>query len=369
MRAGCTIFLRSGRWCGFTIKLQMAYLPDKLSRRDFLKLAGLGLAGAFLPGMSSSPSHKNLPFDQEGRIAEKSIQVFKKPSFDSESLATYWRDIILPITSIHISDDEQAHNRVWYRLGEEGYAYSGGIQPVRTVLNKPVFELPSDGALVEVTVPYTDARQSPSSDAPLAYRLYFETTHWVEATITDLKTRQVWYRLADDKWKGEIYYVHASHLRVVPKTELMPISADVPNYRKSIEVRLSQQLVVAYEGSSPVFATRAATGARFSSGKYYTPQGVFITYHKRPSRHMAAGNLASNGYDLPGVPWVLYITESGISFHGTFWHNDYGSPRSHGCINLSPQAAKWLFRWTSPVVPPNEQYVYGFTGTHVEIID
>ncbi len=62
---------------------------------------------------------------------------------------------------------------------------------------------------------------------------------------------------------------------------------------------------------------------------------------------MAAGDIASNGFDLPGVPWVLYITESGISFHGTYWHNDYGRPHSHGCINLAPQAAKWLFRWTT----------------------
>jgi lipoprotein-anchoring transpeptidase ErfK/SrfK len=83
---------------------------------------------------------------------------------------------------------------------------------------------------------------------------------------------------------------------------------------------------------------------------------------------MAAGNLANNGYDLPGVPWVLYLTQSGISFHGTYWHNDYGAPHSHGCINLSPQAAKWLYRWTSPIVQPEKEYVYGYTGTHVEIV-
>ena len=83
---------------------------------------------------------------------------------------------------------------------------------------------------------------------------------------------------------------------------------------------------------------------------------------------MAAGDIASNGYDLPGVPWVIYITESGISFHGTYWHNDYGNPRSHGCINLAPQTAKWLFRWTMPTVPPEKQFVYEYTGTHVEII-
>ena len=82
---------------------------------------------------------------------------------------------------------------------------------------------------------------------------------------------------------------------------------------------------------------------------------------------MAAGDIASSGFDLPGVPWVLYITEGGISFHGTYWHNDYGRPRSHGCINLTPQAAKWVFRWTMPSVPPDKELIYGHVGTKVEI--
>jgi lipoprotein-anchoring transpeptidase ErfK/SrfK len=68
------------------------------------------------------------------------------------------------------------------------------------------------------------------------------------------------------------------------------------------------------------------------------------------------------------VPWVLYITESGISFHGTYWHNDFGRPRSHGCINLTPQAAKWLYRWTMPVVQPTNQFAYEDKGTKVEIV-
>ena len=82
---------------------------------------------------------------------------------------------------------------------------------------------------------------------------------------------------------------------------------------------------------------------------------------------MAAGDIAASGFDLPGVPWVLYITKSGISLHGTYWHNDFGRPRSHGCINLTPQAAKWLFRWTMPTVPIDKEFVYGEVGTYVEI--
>jgi lipoprotein-anchoring transpeptidase ErfK/SrfK len=85
---------------------------------------------------------------------------------------------------------------------------------------------------------------------------------------------------------------------------------------------------------------------------------------------MAAGDLTSNGFDLPGVPWVMYITESGISLHGTYWHNDFGRPRSHGCVNLSASAAKWLFRWTTPTVKPDEEFAYKSEGsTQVYIMD
>jgi lipoprotein-anchoring transpeptidase ErfK/SrfK len=84
---------------------------------------------------------------------------------------------------------------------------------------------------------------------------------------------------------------------------------------------------------------------------------------------MAAGDLAASGFDLPGVPWVQYITPSGISFHGTFWHNDFGRPRSHGCINLSMSAAKWLYLWSSPQVAVQKEFSFGGIGTQVEIME
>jgi lipoprotein-anchoring transpeptidase ErfK/SrfK len=150
--------------------------------------------------------------------------------------------------------------------------------------------------------------------------------------------------------------------------ELAPISQQVPNKNKRLVVQLEEQLVIAYENNIPVFTAPVSTGAIFRAGTYSTPKGSFLTYYKRPSRHMAAGDIAASGFDLPGVPWVQYITKSGISFHGTFWHNDFGRPRSHGCINLSTFAAKWLYRWTIPEVPIHKIFSYGGVGTKVEIV-
>jgi lipoprotein-anchoring transpeptidase ErfK/SrfK len=221
--------------------------------------------------------------------------------------------------------------------------------------------------LVEVTVPYTDVHWGPGKNNLFAYRFYYETTHWATALVQDNQGNP-WYRIVEDKW-DLTFYAPATHLRLIPHDELSPLSPEIPSDEKRLEVRLRDQLAIAYEVDNPVFMARVASGAEFSNGRFLTPVGRHQTYHKRPSRHMAAGDLASNGYDLPGVPWICYINEKGVAFHGTYWHNDYGRPRSHGCINLTPAAAKWIYRWTLPSVPPNEEKVYKKFGTRVDIVE
>ncbi|MDX1417705.1 MAG: L,D-transpeptidase [Candidatus Promineifilaceae bacterium] len=336
---------------------------EALSRRDFLKLSGIGMLGAVLP---ETGAPRSMPSGQQGRVINPSIQVFDIPSYNGKPIRLYWKDALLGITGVTIGDLLPEHNRVWYEINGIGYAHSGSIQPVRTILNEPRADLPAQGALAEVTVPFTDAHTGANRAEDVAYRYYYETTHWVSGVLKG-REDDLWYRIVDDKWDEREYFVPARHLRIVPKDELNPISPDVPLRAKRLEVDIRAQTVTAYEWEMPVFTTRAATGAEFSNGKFYTPTGRHMTFHKRPSRHMARGNLAANGFDLPGVPWVCYFTESGVAFHGTYWHNDYGRPRSHGCINLTAQSAKWIYRWTLPYVPPEEQRLYENFGTILDV--
>jgi lipoprotein-anchoring transpeptidase ErfK/SrfK len=336
-----------------------------LSRRDFLKLSGYGLMGMLLPSLRLHLPQQDGFDNLQGRVTDRIIWTYDAPDFKAKKLKLHWRDLIVPITNTTISDDESAYNRVWYEVQGGGYVYSGSIQPVRTILNEPK-QISLKGALGEVSVPYTDAREEPNANTKVVYRLYYETTHWIEASAIDPADGSIWYYLLDDKFQ-QYYYVPAKHIRLIPESELTPLSPDIPAAEKLVEVRLDDQLVLAYERGQLVFATRASTGGILRSGTYTTPTGNFLTFHKRPTRHMATGDITASGFDLPGVPWVLYITESGISLHGTYWHNDYGRPHSHGCINLTPQAAKWLFRWTTPAVPPDKAFIYGYVGTKVEI--
>jgi hypothetical protein len=338
-----------------------------LSRREFLKLSASGLAGLFLPslpvGFARAGSESS---DLLGRVAKNALKMYDGASTAGKLVRVLERDELLPITASVSGGNDGDANRVWYQIGQEGFVHSAFIQPVRTALNEPSSDPLYDGALAEVTVPFVECHARPSLKSMVVYRMYYETTYWVARRVKG-DGGSAWYRIFDDLHKVE-YFVPAEYLRIVPPEEFAPISPNVDPALKRIEVYLDRQELTAYEDQTPVYAARISSGKKVF-GKYTTPLGRFMTFHKRHSRHMAAGNLASGGYDLPGVPWVTYITKSGVSFHGTFWHNDFGTPHSHGCVNLSAQDAKWLYRWTVPTVPPEEQYAYKPFGTRVEIVE
>ena len=337
---------------------------SNFSRRDFLKLTGAGLAGLFLPDQPRPFLQADIFDNVQGRVVDRTIWSYDAPNFKANRKKIYWRDLVIPIQNTTVGEDETAYNRIWYEV-EGNYVYSGSVQPVRTILNQPK-PIPLSGELGEISVPFTDAYESLEANAPVIYRIYYESVYWVTASAVHPADGSLWYLLLDDKERVS-YYVRGEHVRLVTPEELTPLSPDLSLADKRVEVRLDDQVVLAYQKNNLVFATRASTGGRLRSGTYTTPEGEFKTFHKRPTRHMSRGDIAASGFDLPGVPWVLYIKENGISFHGTYWHNDYGRPRSHGCINLTPQAAKWLYRWTLPTVPTDKEFIYGHVGTRVDI--
>ncbi|MGH2627136.1 MAG: L,D-transpeptidase, partial [Anaerolineales bacterium] len=330
----------------------------------------LGLSGLQLVALAPTVRWLDQELSPEGdetlfgRVLQATADVHRRASFASEKVKTVWRDQLIALRAAVVGDEVPVHNRIWYEAPSLGFLHSSAVQPVYDRPNEPAAEIPAGGQLMETTVPYVDARWKPKGDAAFAYRFYFGTTCWAIGSVRDARARR-WYHIHDDKYEYH-YFAPAEALRPVPLAELTPIAPNVPPEEKRIQVTLGRQWLECFEGAEPVFAARVSTGRLFADGQHATPEGAFLTFRKRGSRHMSAGNRAS-GYDLVGVPWVSYITVDGISFHGTYWHNDFGIPRSHGCINLTPEAAKWLYRWTQPVVPGHEQQVWEDFGTRVEI--
>ena len=104
---------------------------------------------------------------------------------------------------------------------------------------------------------------------------------------------------------------------------------------KWIDINLTTQTVTAYEGQKAVFTARASTG----TWRTPTVVGTFSVYAKYVSTRMRGP-----GYNLPNVPYTMYFYR-GYGVHGTYWHNNFGTPMSHGCVNLSTPDAQWLFNW------------------------
>jgi lipoprotein-anchoring transpeptidase ErfK/SrfK len=168
--------------------------------------------------------------------------------------------------------------------------------------------------------------------------------------------------------------VPARHLRPIFPEEYAPISPEVPWEAKRIEVNLTTQTLTAYENDKVVLETKIASGlpsGRRRRGEIptRTPTGDFNILEKTPSKHMGNGNLAADidDYELPGVPWTCFFTEKGHAFHGTYWHDNFGTPMSHGCINMRTEEALWLFRWARPIHQADAIYNRGY-GTRVKVV-
>jgi lipoprotein-anchoring transpeptidase ErfK/SrfK len=120
----------------------------------------------------------------------------------------------------------------------------------------------------------------------------------------------------------------------------------VPTQEKWISVDLDHQRAYAWEGD------KLLKKFAISSGKARTPTvtGVFRIRAKVSSQTMEGGSVAEGDYyNLPNVQWVQYFYQD-YALHGAYWHNKFGTPTSHGCVNLTNADAKWLFDWASPTV-------------------
>lgn len=334
---------------------------SSISRKGFLKLSLFTLLGA---GFKLRPHFLGLKKTRGiiGRIAadDKVISIYREPDKESEIVRETTFDELLHLYYEMEIPREDAPPERWYRVWG-GYLPGVFIQQTRYRLNQPVEKIFECGNLAEVTVPFTDAyTYSEYQGWDFKYRLYYETTHW----ITGIKTGPdgaAWYELTSQLSSSLIYYVRRDHLRLVQDIEYLPTSIHVPPEKKLIRVNLNDQGMAAYEDSKLVYTTMISSGLGYKEVNpkdpyaTATPRGSFNVTSKHPSKHM--GGVVATGapgsYTLPGVPWtIFFIYETGVAFHGTYWHNNFGNQMSHGCINMRNSDAKWLFRWTDPPYDP-----------------
>jgi len=160
-------------------------------------------------------------------------------------------------------------------------------------------------------------------------------------------------------------YVAADDVSRVDRMKKMPGWAN--EGEKWIDVNVTRQTLVAYEGTRPVYATLVSTGEAGlddPATTKATKRGIFRIHTKYITATMDSRTVGEE-FELRDVPYVQYFTE-GYALHAAYWHDVFGQPKSHGCINLAPEDARRLFFWTAPQVPPGwHGAASGKTGTVV----
>ncbi len=379
-------------------------MNKKISRRDFIKVAGVGLGAlAFNPFKIETYYEKlyipkRLPQFPASEIIGRLVDdtdVRSRPSpTDASGLDTslgiLGADSLIPWEREVLGNVPALVNQKYLQTAQ-GYIWSSRVQPTRNLPNTPITQIPAGlpGVWVEITVPYVEltlegAPASPWMKDHIDYnfppRLYYGQVVWVDQIRQNNGfTEYRWNEGAEGHGYGygaygEFFWFDGAGAKVLTDEDVSPISSNVDPNEKKIVVNVTYQTLSCFEGNTEVFFCRTATGQTFSadglpSEELATPVGDMLTHWKIISKNMTAGDTQA-GYSTPAVPWSTFINGDGIAIHGAFWHNDFGERRSHGCINVKPEDAKWIFRWTTPYITLNQseqRMTYPEHGTIVSV--
>lgn len=374
---------------------------DSLSRRDFLKLAGLGASTLALnPCWSlrdfSVPVLAQFPAgNQLGRIAVQPdfyhTPLMSSPNANAAPIRNMNQDdVVVWLREVVGTTAVSSVSRRWVET-PDGYLYLPHVQPVKNLPNTPINAVPAGkpGFWAEITVPYVDLVIQNQPIAPaIKYlmglnqpvRLYYGQVVWLDKVGTDSSGKVV-YRfnesLGHGYGYGDLFLADAAAFRPLTPDDVSPINPNIDPATKKITIDSTpeHQTLSCLEGKNEVYFCRISSGD--DSAQYSTPVGDQATARKMFSIHMSA-NLgkaggSDNGYDTMAVPWPTFFNLNvGAAIHGVFWHNYFGSQKSHGCINVAPEDAKWIFRWTSPFVSLDQseiQMQWPNVGTPVSVTD
>ncbi len=156
--------------------------------------------------------------------------------------------------------------------------------------------------------------------------------------VNILKTRRVgqwnWYKIDDGSW------IEQRRVALI-KPQKRP--ASIGNNEQWIDIDLFEQTLTAYVGDRMVYATLISSGV----DRYPTEQGIFRIWAKTRIDKMSGGVPGKDYYYLEDVPWQMYFYKN-FAIHAAYWHDYFGIRQSHGCINVAPADARWLFDWTKP---------------------
>ena len=359
-----------------------------ISRRNFLKqsIFGAGIIASrpwinLAQVLEDWPDAERLGRNCTGGIA----RIRTKPSADSPIVKEVYEDYIFVwLREVVGEAPAGVYSSSWVET-PEGYVFLPAVQPVKNLPNQPVMEMPQSalgpGFWAEVTVPYVDIYLDKPPSSPWLQevtrpRLYYSQVMWI-SDVRQNADGETLYRVGEKFGSyGDEFWAAAEAFRPISEEEIAPIHTEIE--QKKIVVNLFHQTLSCYEDGREVYFCKVSTGSKFNAAgeavdAWSTPPGPHPIFRKLISLHMSGGSTGA-GWDTPGIGWTSLFAIGGVAIHSTFWHNAFGMAKSHGCVNTTPDDAKWIFRWSYPHV----SYVPGDLdvsdkwppiGTIVEVVE
>ena len=204
--------------------------------------------------------------------------------------------------------------------------------------------IPPEGIDGKLAVAWVHRHDKPRDAAVLrdaAGHVTGEVGPRVRVTVKEITDTAV--RITDSDW------IAREDVRVASVAAPPP---GVGAHEKWFDVDLDEQILVAYEGTRPVYATLVSTGKT----NHATPEAIARISSKLRTADMNSTKI--DVYSVADVPWTMYY-DNNFALHTSYWHDGFGDVRSHGCVNLAPRDARALYGWSSPDVPPGWIAVYG----------
>jgi hypothetical protein len=355
----------------------------KITRRDFITIGGFSIGGLLFGQIRPPIELVEFPESERlGRVTVGKVEIKIRPDSDSQTTGILYQDAVVEWLQEVVGRNPYRITQRWVET-PDGYIWSPYLQPVQNLPNDPILSLPEtslgEGMWTEVSVPWVDLildnppARSPwleNTDTP---RLYYSQILWVDQVRTDSEGKR-WLR-ANERYgnEGDRFWAAAEAFKEIKAEDILPIHPEVKE--KRIVVNVSDQTLSCFEGKDEVYFCRVSTGAKYDAygnqvDKWATPLGPHPIWRKLISIHMSGGT-TGGGYDLPGIGWTSLFAGNGVAIHSTFWHNNFGVPMSHGCVNARPQDSKWIFRWSEPTISldPGDMTVSMPGGTIVEVIE
>jgi hypothetical protein len=340
---------------------------------------------------------------------DKSTTVFARPRTDATKLGVIKRKTRVEV--VGTAELETSECSRWLEVAPRGWicenATSPTLAPPTTAAPSPLAQLEDDGELAPIRATYGIVRRgtvaySSKEDVVNGTGRMLEgsntvrargsttidgTRYWI-TTGGDLIDAKRVYSVSPSKFKGVVItdgempawtrkkagaieartlvtiretsadgrrvrvndtWIPTSNVRIA---RIAPPPAGTGADEKWFDIDLDQQILVAYHGERPVYATLVSTG------KYghYTPTLISRLASKHEATPMTSNK--DEVYSVADVPWTMFY-DGNYALHTSYWHDGFGGPRSHGCINLAPRDARLLYAWSSPDVPAGWSSVYG----------